>query len=53
MITGDLDLIYYFNPCEPWSMFLVAGIGLNSNKPENAMIEDATGSNLLIAALDG
>ena len=28
MITGDLDLIYYFAPCEPWSLFLVTGIGV-------------------------
>lgn len=34
MITGDLDLIYYFIPCEPWSLFLVTGIGVNYNKPE-------------------
>ncbi|MCU0406663.1 MAG: OmpA family protein [Ignavibacteriaceae bacterium] len=38
MITGDLDLIYYFNPCEPWSLFLVTGIGVNYNKPENAIV---------------
>jgi outer membrane protein OmpA-like peptidoglycan-associated protein len=38
MITGDLDLIYYFNPCEPWTLFLVTGIGVNSNKPENAIV---------------
>jgi len=36
MITGDLDLIYYFNPCEPWALYLVTGIGVNYNKPENA-----------------
>ena len=42
MITGDLDFIYYFNPCEPWSLFLVTGIGLNYNKPENA-VDDADG----------
>jgi OOP family OmpA-OmpF porin len=44
MITGDLDLLYYFNPCEPWSLFLVTGIGVNSNKPENAIIYDADGN---------
>ena len=38
MIVGDLDLIYYFNPCEPWSLFLVTGIGVNYNKPENAWV---------------
>jgi outer membrane protein OmpA-like peptidoglycan-associated protein len=43
MITADLDFIYYFNPCEPITMFLLAGAGLNSNKPENAIIYDAAG----------
>jgi len=38
MITGDLDLIYYFNPCEPWSLFLVTGIGVNYNQPDNAVV---------------
>jgi OOP family OmpA-OmpF porin len=42
MIVGDLDLIYYFNPCEPWSLFLVTGIGVNYNKPENAWVWSAT-----------
>ena len=36
MITGDLDFIYYFNPCDPIAMFLLAGAGINYNKPENA-----------------
>jgi OOP family OmpA-OmpF porin len=44
MITGDLDLIYYFAPCEPWSLFLVTGIGVNYNKPEGLGVD---------AALDG
>lgn len=43
MITADLDFIYYFNPCEPITMFLLAGAGLNYNKPENAIIYDAAG----------
>ena len=43
MITGDLDFIYYFNPCDPIAMFLLAGAGLNYNKPENAIIYDAAG----------
>jgi OOP family OmpA-OmpF porin len=38
MITGDLDFLYYFNPCEPITMFLLAGAGLNYNKPTNAII---------------
>ena len=37
MITGDLDLLYYFVPCEPWSPYLVIGSGINYNKPENAL----------------
>jgi OOP family OmpA-OmpF porin len=40
MITGDLDFIYYFQPCEPFSMFLVVGAGINFNKPENAYDSD-------------
>jgi hypothetical protein len=38
MITADLDFIYYFNPCEPITMFLLAGAGLNYNEPTNAEI---------------
>jgi len=37
MITGDLDLLYYFVPCEPWSPYLVIGSGVNYNEPENAL----------------
>jgi OOP family OmpA-OmpF porin len=36
MITADLDFMYYFNPCDPITMFLLAGAGINFNKPENA-----------------
>ncbi len=36
MFTTDLDFLYYFNPCEPFVMFLVAGAGANFNNPENA-----------------
>jgi len=36
MITADLDFMYYFNPCDPIAMFLIAGAGVNFNKPENA-----------------
>lgn len=43
MITGDLDFLYYFNPCEPITMFLLAGAGLNYNKPENAIVYDSDG----------
>ncbi|MBE0570965.1 MAG: OmpA family protein [Ignavibacteriaceae bacterium] len=52
MITGDLDLIYYFNPCEPWSLFLVTGIGVNYNKPENAIIYDAAGNEIAESELN-
>jgi hypothetical protein len=51
MITGDLDLIYYFNPCEPWSLFLVTGIGINYNKPENARWADGEGG-FVVSELD-
>ena len=37
MITGDVDLLYYFVPCEPWSPYLVFGSGANYHKPENAL----------------
>ena len=57
MITGDLDLIYYFNPCEPWSLFLVTGIGVNYNKPENARWYDPTDpaaeDGFVVSELDG
>jgi len=39
MITGDLDLLYYFNPCEPWALFLVTGIGVNYNEPEGLGVD--------------
>ena len=41
MITGDLDLIYYFAPCEPWSLFLVTGIGVNYNEAEGNGVDAA------------
>ncbi len=37
MITGDVDLLYYFVPCEPWSPYLVIGSGVNYHEPENAL----------------
>lgn len=39
MITADLDFLYYFNPCEPFAMFLVAGAGLNYNQPEGLGVD--------------
>ncbi len=36
MITADLEALYYFVPCEPWSPYLVAGVGANFYRPENA-----------------
>jgi hypothetical protein len=53
MITGDLDLIYYFNPCEPWSLFLVTGIGINSNNPENARWDTSGAGAFVVSELDG
>lgn len=38
MITADMDLLYYFVPCEPWSPYLVFGSGINFHKPENAYV---------------
>ena len=52
MITGDLDLLYYFNPCEPWSLYLVTGIGVNYNKPDNARWDDGAGG-FTVSNLDG
>jgi len=56
MITGDLDFIYYFNPCEPIAMFLLVGAGLNYNEPTNAVIYtvDASGQPIeIVSSLDG
>lgn len=53
MITADLDFMYYFNPCEPITMFLLAGAGLNYNEPSNAIIYDAGGNALWTSSLDG
>ncbi|RLC50274.1 MAG: hypothetical protein DRI23_07445 [Candidatus Cloacimonadota bacterium] len=36
MITADLDFMYYFNPCDPIVMFLLAGAGVNFNSPVNS-----------------
>ncbi|MHB1688709.1 MAG: OmpA family protein [Ignavibacteriaceae bacterium] len=36
LITGDLDLLYYFAPCEPVSPYLFAGVGGNYKKITNA-----------------
>ncbi len=41
MITGDLDFIYYFNPCEPIAMFLITGLGVNFNSPEGLGVDPA------------
>lgn len=35
LITGDLDLLYYFTPCEPVSPYLFAGVGGNYKKISN------------------
>ncbi len=56
MITGDLDFLYYFNPCEPITMFLLAGAGLNYNEPTNAIVYtvDAAGQPVeIVSSLDG
>ena len=58
MITADLDFLYYFNPCEPITMFLLAGAGLNFNEPTNAVIyaiDPITGAQVaeFTSSLDG
>ena len=56
MITGDLDFLYYFNPCEPITMFLLAGAGLNYNEPTNAIVYtvDEAGNPIeIVSPLDG
>jgi len=56
MITGDLDFLYYFNPCEPITMFLLAGAGLNYNEPSNAIIYTVDGAGNpveIVSSLDG
>ena len=53
MITADLDFIYYFNPCEPITMFLLAGAGLNYNEPTNAVIYNSDGTADWTSPLDG
>jgi len=45
MITGDLDLLYYFAPCEPISLYILIGGGVNFNKPENASDTDLDNEN--------
>ena len=37
MITGDVGILYYFSPCEPWSPYILAGAGVIYYKPENAL----------------
>ncbi|MCX6150333.1 MAG: OmpA family protein [Ignavibacteriales bacterium] len=36
LLTGDLDLLYYFSPCESVSPYLFAGMGGNYKKINNA-----------------
>ncbi len=49
MITGDLDLMYYFAPCEPISLYILIGGGVNFNKPENASDADLDSENNSVA----
>jgi outer membrane protein OmpA-like peptidoglycan-associated protein/opacity protein-like surface antigen len=37
MITGDIGILYYFAPCEPWSPYVLGGAGVNYYKPVNAL----------------
>jgi outer membrane protein OmpA-like peptidoglycan-associated protein len=52
MITGDLDFLYYFAPCEPWSLYLVMGGGFNYNKPENAADPELSEENNTVAQMN-
>ena len=52
MITGDLDILYYFVPCEPWSLYLVMGGGFNYNKPENAADPELSEENNTVAQMN-
>lgn len=45
MITGDLDFLYYFAPCEPVSLYILMGLGANFNKPENTSDADLDSEN--------
>jgi OOP family OmpA-OmpF porin len=57
LITGDLDLLYYFVPCEPVSPYLFAGLGGNhknitNGQPSTAGVPDdnSFGSQLNVGA---
>ena len=49
MITGDMDLLYYFVPCEPWTPYMVIGSGINYHEPKNALVPSIAdeGANLV------
>lgn len=46
-IAGDLDLLYYFVPCEPISPFLSVGLGLEYYSVENARLANLNNKNYL------
>src|SRR5690606_18439734 len=46
LILGDLDLLYYFIPCEPISPYAGAGLGLFYNTIENSPTTALNKSNL-------
>ena len=54
LITGDLDLLYYFTPCEPVSPYLFAGVGgnyKNITNPQTAFPDNGKfGSQLNVGA---
>lgn len=47
MIGGDLDLLYYFVPCEPVSPYLVVGFGFYNFKPENTLQPNLDGESYM------
>jgi len=52
MITGDFDFLYYFIPCEPWSLYLVLGGGINYNKPEGAAEPELSDESNVVAQMN-
>ncbi len=45
LITGDLDLLYYFSPCEPVSPYLFAGVGINDKSITHPQTSSPDNSN--------
>ena len=41
LLTADLDMLYYFSPCEPVTPYLFAGVGMNYKFINNAQTPDS------------